>query len=167
MSGVGKNQRDVPFIFLPHTVKKAFIAHESAMHLPKVFAKHVWLSKTLPTLGLPEGYFAGNEPPSTDAISACSDAVAQHIAAKRDPMNPETNTLFPPIEDGALYNGLVSNLLRVAMLSGAQHEHLQFENCYLYSRPRLETHWPRNYQFFAAQFKPDYVLRTRVGHACV
>lgn len=163
-SGVSKNQRDVPFMFLPHTVKKAYIAHESQMHLTKVFAKHVWLSKTLPTLGIPEGYFADNEPASADAIAACSNAMTQHIATKREPMDPETNTRFLPIEDRALYNGLVPNLLRVAMLSGAQHEHLYFENCYLYSRPRLETHWPRNYQFFAAQFKPDYVLRTRGGH---
>ena len=82
--GVGKNERDVPFLFLPHTVKKAFIVNHNAT-IPKCFAKYAWLTKTLPSDRLPDAYLNDNVEIRPEIMQAFSDQLTQTVAyQKRD-----------------------------------------------------------------------------------
>ena len=155
-----KNERDVPLILLPHNVKKAHIVHPSPLKTPKCFDKYTWLTKTIPTNHLPTNYVT-TEPIADAVLTATSEIVAQTVAYQKRYKNND-NPWF--IQDRLRYS-LVQNLLRICYLTGdtGVGGMLSPINSFLYHKPKLETYWPRNYQFYKTDFNPDYVIRTREG----
>lgn len=156
-----KSNRDIPFLFLPHTVKKAFFVNNSVINLPRCFPKYLWLSKSIPSNGLPDDYVISNFiPPNTN--NKLSEVLAQSCGFQ---LRSGSNNRSEVRE--RIRHSLFENLLRIAMISGAGSDHLNSNNCFLYHMSRLETHWPRNYLFYNSDVDVDFVLKTRNGFPVV
>ncbi|XP_057309399.1 uncharacterized protein LOC130647527 [Hydractinia symbiolongicarpus] len=150
-----KNERDVPFLFLPHTVKKAYVVHEAMTSIPQVFDKYKWLTKTISTPGLPVTY--DEKVVEKEFVEAFHDSLQQAVSFQKSYRNKNQSRY---INERIEYNMLI-NFIRLSMMVNSNLDHLSGDNSILYHNPLLETHWPRNYKFFQTKFRPTFVLRTK------
>jgi len=153
------NGRDIPFLYLPHTAQKAYHVHWSTTSLPDNFDKYKWLTKTISTPELPTLY--GNDALNSnlEALGSLNDSLRQAVAFQRTPKNRNVLRFY----NERISYSLFTNFLRVPLVSANEAEHLKPENSQLYHKPKIETHWPRNYKFFHTEFEPSFVLRTKSG----
>ena len=155
----GKSFRDVPFMFLPHTVKKAYHVHEVSTTLPKIFDKYKWLTKTLSTPGLPRHYDLDLATISPSIAEAFHDSLLQTVAFQKSPKNSNKARFTPE----RINFSLISNFLRLSLIEEGHATHLSPQNSFMYHEPIFETHWPRNYKFYQTKFRPSFIIRTRNG----
>ena len=156
-----KNKRDVPFMFLPHSVKKAYHVHETSLTLPKIFDKYKWLSKTISTPDLPLHHVSTirDDVVNNELLKGFRDSLFHTVAYVKGYKNQKNARYVPERINFSLF----TNFLRLSMGFGDDAIHLRPENSFLYHQPLLETHWPRNYKFYQTKFRPTFVLRTRNG----
>ncbi|XP_065671189.1 large ribosomal subunit protein mL37 [Hydra vulgaris] len=157
-----KKSRDIPFLFLPHTVNKPYFVHPSSTSVPKIFDKYKWLTKTVSSIGLPETHSLTEEDPSSIFVREFERSLFQTVAYQKSYANKNLRRLIPERIDG-----LVFNFIRLSLLEGSLKSHLKPENSYLYHNPVVETHWPRNYKFYYSKFQPNCVLRTKNNFSIV
>jgi len=155
-----KNERDVPFMFLPHTVKKAYHVHETSLSTPKLFDKYKWLSKTISTPGLPSNFVTSTtNVEKEELLNGFHDSLFHTVAYVKAFKNQKNPRYIPE----RINFSMLSNFLRLSMRYGEDALHLKPENSYLYHQPILETHWARDYKFYQTRFRPNFVLHTRHG----
>ena len=87
-----KHERGVPFLFLPHTVKKAYKVHEVSTTLPKLFDKYKWLTKTLSSPGLPACYDLNLHNIDSSFVEAFHDSLSQTVAYQKSPKNQKSTS---------------------------------------------------------------------------
>jgi len=155
--------RGVPFIYLPHAVKKAYQLHLSPLRTPKAWPKYCWVTKTISTPGLPEHY---NTIPDeiggkryVELLQEYRDSLLHTVAYTKLPRNRSKMMHVP---DRINYS-MMMDLLRLVSSEPQGAEHLSPSNSYLFHTPLLETHWFRNYKFYYTKHRPNFVLRTRDG----
>ena len=157
-----KSSRDIPFLFLPHTVNKPFLVHPTSTTVPKIFEKYKWLTKTVSSVGLPEAHYLNKEEPSSNFVKEFEKSFFHTVAYQKSYANKDLPRLVPERIDGLFFN-----FIRLSLLDGSLKNHLKAENSYLYLNPLVETHWTRNYKFYYSMFKPNYVLKTRNNFAII
>lgn len=151
--------KGIPFLFLPHTVKKAYIVHEAAStNLPNTFDKYKWLTKTISSPIIPGGH-KPLETIGTPCHQNFHDSILQTTAFQKSPKNKNNKRYIPE----RLKFSLFSNLINFSIMENNNKEHFQPENSMICYEPILETHWVRNYKFYQTKFRPTFVLKTRTG----
>lgn len=151
----GKNQQ-IPLLLLPHTAQRAYNVHLQTVSLPKVFDKYKWLTKTVSTPGLPSFYMNKNLENESEYQSLFSDSLLQAVGFQKSPRSRNRRYFS---WERVTYNFL-SNVLQICIVQMANKTHLKPGSSFLYHNPLLETNWFRNYNFFHAEFKPTFVLKT-------
>ena len=151
----GKKQQ-IPLLLLPHTAQRAYNVHLQTVSLPKVFDKYKWLTKTVSTPGLPSFYMNKNLENESEYQSLFSDSLLQAVGFQKSPRSRNRRYFS---WERVTYNFL-SNVLQICIVQMANKTHLKPGSSFLYHNPLLETNWFRNYNFFHAEFKPTFVLKT-------
>lgn len=156
-----RSDRDIPFLLLPQTVKKAYHVHETQLRLPRVLNKYKWLSKTITTPSLPAHYSQPmeNEGLYNELLKDYHDSLFTTVAYTKEHRSDEGKVRFVPER---INHCMLTNILRLTM-SGDDAAHLQPGNSYLYHNPFVETYWCRNSYFYRSSFRPNFVLRTKNG----
>jgi len=155
-----KNERDVPFMLLPHTLKKAYRVNETSLTTPKLFDKYKWLTKTISSPGLPSNFVTSDtNMEREELLTGIHDSLFHTVAYVKASKNKKNRRNIPE----RIYFSMLSNFLRLSMSYGEDALHLRPENSYLYHESLLETNWARDYKFYQTSFRPNFVLRTRNG----
>eukprot|EP00111_Clytia_hemisphaerica_P007623 TCONS_00022164-protein len=153
-----KVEKGVPFLFLPHTVKKAYnVKSGVTTSLPQVFDKYKWLTKTLSSPNIPEDILSNNESNFDEFKLLLHDSLAQTTAFQKTPKNKDDKRF----RQERMVNGIFSNFLRLSMVKNNSKAHLKPGNFYLLNKTQLESHWVRNYKFYQTQIRPTYTLKTQ------
>ena len=151
-------EKGVPFLFLPHTVKKAYnVKSGVTTSLPQVFDKYKWLTKTLSSPNIPEGVLSTNQANVDEFKLLLHDSLAQTTAFQKLPKNKDDRRF----RQERMVNGIFSNFLRLSMVKNNSKTHLKPGNFYLLNKTQLESHWVRNYKFYQTQIRPTYTLKTQ------
>lgn len=150
------NNQQIPLLLLPHTAQRAYNVHLQTVSLPKVFDKYKWLTKTVSTPGLPSFYMNKNLENESEYQSLFSDSLLQAVGFQNSPRSRNRRYFS---WERVTYNFL-SNVLQICIVQMANKTHLKPGSSFLYHNPLLETNWFRNYNFFHAEFKPTFVLKT-------
>lgn len=153
-----KVETGVPFLFLPHTVKKAYeVKSGVSTTLPRIFDKYKWLTKTLSSPYVPEEYLRVNHDANLSfAKKLFHDSLAQTVAFNKSPKNKDARRLRQERVD----NSMFSNFIKIALQENNAKEHLNPGNFMLLHETLLETHWVRDYKFYQTQLRPTYTLKS-------
>lgn len=155
--------KGIPFLFLPHTVKKAYIVHEAAStNLPRTFDKYKWLTKTISSPTIPDAHESVRTIDSY-CHQSFHDFIFQTTAFQKSPRHQNIKRFIPE----RIKFSLVSNLFNLSIMENNNKKHLDPENCSMCYEPILETHWIRNYKFYQTKFRPTFVLKTQTGFEMV
>lgn len=151
-------ENGIPFLFLPHTVKKAYtVKHGVSTYLPKVFDKYKWLTKTLSTPFIPDNILNLKESEGMDNFkNIFHDSLAQTVAYQKLPKNRENRK-----HTQERIVALCSNMLRLSLIHLNGENHLLADNCMILNETKLETHWVRNFKFYQTQLSPAFTLKSK------
>ena len=154
----GRVENGVPFLFLPHTVKKAYeVKSGVSTSLPRIFDKYKWLTKTLSSPYIPEEYLTvKNHTNLADTKKLFHDSLAQTVAFIKSPKNKDDKRF----RQERMEHSMFSNFIKLALNENNSKEHLQPTNFMMLHESLLETHWVRDYKFYQTQLRPTHTLKT-------
>ncbi len=150
---VGEVATDTPFMVPTQVVKKGHFVHQSPRFFTfKPHEKMIWLTKTYLTEGLPNEVMS-LENCNEDDVETVKGILHQIAAFQRNPKKPSTT-----FHEEEFSLGLMLELLRVVLcrrsMLGASND------LFSQMKPRTETNWFRNFNFYHANYQPSLVLRT-------
>lgn len=156
-----KVESGVPFLFLPHIVKKAYeVKSGVSTSLPRIFDKYKWLTKTLSSPYIPEEYLRVEDDASlANAKTLFHDSLAQTVAFIKSPKNKDDRRFRQERAEQSMF----SNFIKLVLNESNGKEHLQAGNFMMLNKSVLETHWVRDYKFYQTSLQPTHTLKTMNG----